>query len=173
MGSPCTARTTPTLSAESVDRLITSGFREAIAKALQVVPPRIVERLRFVHFLTDTNPHWVGLHDFNETIDGRSYFNTAHCAYPWHTSDGSTTIVLPADERPAFQRDPSLVVHELGHALDFYLDFSVDAFPITDYAHVDRHEAFAEFFRGWLYWHGDQDILQSDEKSLAVLNSLC
>jgi hypothetical protein len=42
------------------------------------------------------------------------------------------------------------VIHELGHALDDVLDYEWWAKPVSAYAQVDDHEAFAEAFTAWV-----------------------
>jgi hypothetical protein len=155
-----------------MNRLIGSDFRASIAEAWRVVPERIGDRLRFAHFVTGSDPVWIGLEDDLVFDDGRPLIHTSHCSYPWHTNDRSTTIVLAAAERERFVVDPSLVVHEIGHVLDYALGFSHTAQPVSDYAKVNRQEAFAESFRAWIYWHGDQDAFMSDLPTRALFESL-
>lgn len=134
-----------------MERLVSASYTETIAEALATIPVGVTDRLRHVDFLTGVDPVWVGLHEYQDTEDGRSYSDTAHCAYPWHTSDGTTTIVLP------YPCTPDVVVHELGHALDALLGFADSVAPVSKYALVNRMEAFAESFQAWLYNSDDLD----------------
>ena len=150
-----------------MNRLMPGPYGEAIGAALAVVPEPIMARLMHVHFLTGTDPFWAGLERGPEDcLDGRSYHNTGHCAYPWYTEDQTTTIVMPTP------LEPCLVVHELGHALDETLAFQHLAAPVTQYALTNRQEAFAEAFTAWLYWYGDQDAFLQDLPTLALFDQL-
>lgn len=44
---------------------------------------------------------------------------------------------------------PSALVHELGHALEDYLEIDHVAEPVSEYATTNRVEAFAEAFTVW------------------------
>jgi hypothetical protein len=150
-----------------MNRLVGTAYREAIGEGMAIIPAAIMARLRHVHFLTGIDPVWAGLHSYAVTDDGRAYSQTAHCAYRHHTADRTTTIVLPVFE------EPSVVVHELGHALDETLGFCHRAEPVTDYAKTNREEAFAESFRASLYWYGDQDVFMADGATRALFAALC
>lgn len=151
-----------------MQRIVTADYREAIAEAFAIIPERIAERLQHVQFFTGTDPVWAGLHPYRDTGDGRSYSDTAHCAYTFHTLDHRTTIVLPTPQAA----DPFVVVHELGHALDEVLGFDHAAVPVTEYARVNRQEAFAEALRAHLYWYGDQSALWRDEATRSLFDRL-
>ena len=151
-----------------MNRLVGGAYREAIGEGISTIPPAIMRRLEHVHFLTGVDPVWVGLHSFSKTGDGRGYSGTAHCADACHTSDRTTTIVLPTLANAT--RD--VVVHELGHALHETLGWGPTAQPVTAYARTDRFEAFAESFRAWLDRYGDQDAFMRDVATRSLFVSL-
>lgn len=141
-----------------MNRLVDLGFREPISTAWARLTPALQDRLQHVHFLTGSDPFYVGLH--LETpgsprhytfADGKTvaYADLAHCSYPHHQehlsrNDRRTTVVLPNWHR---YKDPvSVVVHELGHALHESVGWDWIAEPVTDYARENRYEAFAEAF---------------------------
>lgn len=149
-----------------MQRLVSADYRESIARAIDLVPPGIMDRLRHVEFLTGTDPVWAGLHGYASALDGRGYAASAHCAYRFHTADRSTTIVLPVLE------PPHVVVHELGHALHEVIGFAHVAVPVTWYAKTNDWEAFAESFVASLYWYGDQAAFHADEATRALFAEL-
>jgi hypothetical protein len=151
-----------------VNRLTSAAYGEAIGAGMAIVPDAIMNRLRHVHFLTGIDPGWAGLHSFAETLADFSYAELAHCACAHQTTDRTTTIVLPVVE----MAKPDIVVHELGHALHEALGWEHDAKPVTEYATTDRFEAFAESFRAWLFWYGDQDALDRDQATLDLFERL-
>jgi len=150
-----------------MERIVNAEFAELIRYAIDILPPKIWQRISYVHFLTGTNPVYAGLHDGINTIgDDRKLSGIAHCVYP----EGQilpkylrqTTVVLPVMEQPCE------VVHELGHVLDEALDFSHFALPITDYAKVNNAEAFAEALVGWLF----EDCGEPDEETRCLFEYL-
>ena len=156
-----------------MNRVPNQAYAEVIGEALSVIPDRIRERLSGVHFVCGVDPAFVGLHQYDKTSvgDSRPYSETAHCCYWWNlnrpASDRPTTIVLP--KLPA----PWVVVHELGHALDYVTGFNHRAAPVTDYARTNRMEAFAEAFTAWRFWgYGDEDTLWSDGATLALFDEV-
>ena len=138
---------------------ILKGYSDSISKAFDLLASNIANKLSGVHFLTGTDPIYAGLHHTPTTKDGRSYRDTCHACYPWHTVDRSLTIVLTRKVHPY------VVIHELGHVLDFMLNFKHVAKPVNDYAGTNRMEAFAESFACQFYWLGAkaEDIYQSDK----------
>ena len=152
-----------------MDRVRSQAQREAIGEALGLLPEPIVRRLGRVHFL-DCDPIFAGLHadlQPNSTAwGGRSPRTTSHTCYPWHTSDGTTTVVLLGHE------EPHIVLHEIAHALDSTLDFRHIAKPVTWYAALNRAEAFAESVTARFLWYGDQDAFASDHASHAFWERL-
>ena len=129
---------------------ISKGYSGLIGAAFDVIPDKIGDRLRYVHFLTGVDPIYAGLFNYEDTGDGRSYRDTCCVAYPYHQLLSKhlqhTTVVLPS-LWPVW-----VVVHELGHVLDECLGFSHMAEPVSEYAKVNRMEAFAEAFTSWLFW---------------------
>lgn len=120
---------------------IQQRWAEDIAQALAVTAGF---RFESVDFLCGLNPRYVGLHGFEWTADGRAYKSTAHCVPRAHASDGRTAIVLPEPE-PWW-----VIVHELGHVLDERQDWRWRVPPCSEYARVNRAEAFAEAFLTWV-----------------------
>lgn len=132
-------------------RINGSGHRDSIAAALELLPDWLADDLRGTHFLCGADPVFVGLHNFQDTQDGRAYRDAAHVAYSFHqpwrpASDRITTVVLPIVE------EPWVVVHELGHVLDGLLvrdghrSWCPTPEPVSWYAATNRWEAFAEAF---------------------------
>jgi hypothetical protein len=54
------------------------------------------------------------------------------------------TVVLPG------LKPVRVIIHELGHVLDWFLGLRHSVRPITDYAETNREEAFAEAFTAWV-----------------------
>jgi hypothetical protein len=118
------------------------SYREAIAQARSVIPDPILDRVAEVGFLCGVDPVFAGLHRWTEaTFDG---IGTVRYAETAHYDPASATVVLPTYVSPA------VVVHELGHALDFLTEPGLDPAPVTSYAATNRREAFAEAFLGWV-----------------------
>jgi len=151
---------------------ITWGYSEGISYAFSLLPNAIRDRLQYIHFLTGVDPVWVGLHNYTDTDDNRSYRNTAHVSYPWNAINKQemTTVVLPLLE----DAQPYVIIHELGHCLDEILGFRHNALPINEYAKTNRLEAFAESFACQFFWLRDkaEDIFQSDKATQYLFNQL-
>ena len=135
-----------------MNRIVSRTVPIEVGLALDCFPPCLRQLLEFDVFNGD--PVFAGIKRYpnEKASDGRSYRDTAHVCYPYHTYDGRTTVVLP---QPI---GVSHTVHELAHVLDYALDFSVDAQPVTRYAQTNRREAFAEFVTALLvpgYLHYD------------------
>ncbi len=124
------------------------SWAEPIRRALDIVP--IVPDCEW--FLRD--PIFAGLDDRVDAGGGRSYRDTAHVMYPddMHRLPADrrlTTVVIP--ERPLDnQYDVDMLVHELGHVVDYMTDLHRECTPIGSYAEQHRQEAFAEAFTAWL-----------------------
>ena len=142
-------------------RITGFGYSGLISYAFSIIPKGIVDRIQYAHFLTGVDPIYAGLFSDELTKDGRSYRNTACVAYPCHQridkSLRHTTIIL-VNIIPLAH-----VIHELGHVLDESLGFRHIAEPVTEYAKVDRGEAFAEAFTSWLFWGYGKEIDKSTE----------
>ena len=148
-------------------RLVSNAYLPSIQRALELTG-RLGQRLCFVDWFTGTDPVWAGLHSYDLTDDRRSYRTESHTVYPYHQRIAVTlrspTIVLPKPRRPA------VLVHELGHILDFLLGFDHQANPLTAYAGRDRFEAFAEAFTAWCI--PGYTEARVDPRTLAVFESL-
>lgn len=153
-----------------MERLTSYEYSNAISFAFGLLPIRIANMFRGVHFFTGTDPVYAGLHKYEDTDDGRSYRNIAHACYPHHIIDESLTIILPTLE----DAKPYIVIHELGHILDYLMHFSHNALPINDYAKTNRREAFAESFAAQYFWFGEEakDVFQSDRQSQYLFENL-
>lgn len=149
-----------------MNRVPGGAYSEAIAEAYRILEPPMADRLRGVDFLCGVNPVWAGLHGFSVFGLGQADATRAHCAYPHHTNDRTTTVVLPIPEAPW------VIVHELGHALHARLDWEPWPDAVSEYAKTDEQEAFAEFFTARYFWHGDQGVYHGDLKHVALLDHL-
>ncbi len=63
----------------------------------------------------------------------------------------------------------AVVIHELGHVLDESLGFRQIVNPVTEYAKINRREAFAEAFTTLFFWNYGNEI---DEGTRAFLEGL-
>lgn len=125
-----------------------SDYSEVIGAARDLIPNDI-HGLILPHYLCGVDPLFVGLHNYQDTDDGRSYRETLHVAYDFHQvglarSHRRTTVVLP--HKPVLEH----LVHELGHVLDENLGFRHAPDPVSEYAHTNRYESFAEAFTSWI-----------------------
>jgi hypothetical protein len=140
-----------------------------IGKALRMLPPQVRKLVEFADFLDGVDPVFVGLHEIEDTDDGRSYRNTAHVAYtfyqPLPRARRRTTVVLP--ERETLRT----VVHELGHVLDEALDFDFYPSPVDWYAATNGSEAFACAFECWMLpeLRKQREILLEDDPETVAL----
>jgi hypothetical protein len=151
-----------------VNRLTDHAYSEAIVKALYYMPDRIVERVQHAHYFTGVDPVWAGVLSVETTTDGRSYRDTACCAYgSYGVPDQRTTVVLPT--RAA--AEPWVVTHELGHVLHEVVGFDYVADPTTQYSRRNRWEAFADAFYLWIGWDSQSGIRVSD-RDAAFFGSL-
>jgi len=149
-----------------MQRIVTGGYTELITAAMGILPQPIQERVKYAHWFVGSDPIFAGLHDYRDIDDGRSYRDTAHVVYPYHQvcGDKRTTIVIP-----------NIVglhsfIHEIAHVVDETLNFLPCVMPVTDYALVDRAEAFAEAFTAWFVpGYAQQPI---DEKARTLLCKL-
>lgn len=123
-------------------------YRPALETARSMLPQKVVETAP-LRFLCGVSPLFVGLHGYDDTGDGRSYADTAHACYPYHTSDGYPRVVLPYDHAVVSRSldwQTMIYVHEIGHIFDWATGFSVTPPETTWYSKVSRGEAFAEAF---------------------------
>ena len=106
--------------------------------------------LRIVPAFWTDDPIWTGLHnEVDTTGDGRSYADTAHTCYPWHTRHQIPIVVLPKDKDTHLELVRT-VVHEVAHVLDWQTGFRHDLPALNWYAATNRQEAFAEAVTAWL-----------------------
>lgn len=124
---------------------------EAIAEARRYIPHRFLELAGCDVFCGD--PFFAQLYHPGQADrhpqTGRSYRELCHVAYEHHCKDKRVTMVLPREPSPL------VVVHEFGHVLHSHLGWrNVPRLePVSDYAHLNRHEEFAEAFALYCcYW---------------------
>jgi len=155
-----------------MQRLTSYEYSAAISWAFNLLPIRVADMLKCVHFFTGTDPVYAGLHRYDDTDDNRSYRSTAHVSYPWHAINKreQTTIVLPLLD----DAKPYVIIHELGHCLDEILGFEHEALPVNKYAKTHRTEAFAEAFACQYFWLGNkaEDIFQADKATQYLFGNL-
>ncbi len=137
-----------------MERIVSCKYSELIGAAFDIIPATIVDRLGYIHFLTGTDPIYVGLKREECPNDGRSFRTTWCCSYPWNqfVEDKRVTVVMPQLYKGyPMKLLPMLVVHELAHVLDYILGFNHVVKPITEYGRTNRMEAFADSFVYWLF----------------------
>lgn len=54
-----------------MQRWVGDGFREAVGRALEMIPDRIVARLGGFHFFCGADPVFAGLTLYEDTVDDR------------------------------------------------------------------------------------------------------
>jgi hypothetical protein len=136
-------------SGRFLNRIVDHRYSEVIGAALSHWPPLLLDFVGGVDWLTGTDPIFAGLHQFESTVDGRSYRRTAHAVYPYHQAHAPASQRVPTVVLPTV---PSVhvVVHELAHVLHWRLAFEPVAQPVTEYAATNWCEAFAEAVTTWL-----------------------
>lgn len=129
---------------------------KAIGQAMRLIPAHL-HPLIGCEFVTGVDPVFAGIHSFVETR-GHRYADTAHCVYDFHQdhrprSERGVKVVLPSNRNYGWDswQGVKVVIHELGHVLHERIGFAYVAEPITEYAHTNHHEAFAEAFAGWVW----------------------
>jgi hypothetical protein len=156
------------------------GDGAAIERAFDLIPAGLRRFVAHTHFLTRSDPVFVGLHDYIDAGGGLSYKDIAHLAYP-HNQERT----LPRSQRwptcvlPTRHIQPWIIVHELGHALDHRLGFSfTPAVAVTRYAATNRQERFAEAFTAYVcrdekrYAEGPRQLLQADTATVDYFDRL-
>lgn len=155
-----------------------------IRDAISLLPVKVKPFLETVDFVFDYKPIYIGSH-FDNSLDdyGRSYQNTCHCNYDYHTSDNKTTIFLFSEViLMQDNKKMDIIWHEIAHAIHERLNFcNYDWIPIWDYE-IDTNytEVFACSFNRWLYkdrdnarWHGNQELQrQYDKRPIEFFNKL-
>jgi len=142
-----------------------------IRDAISLLPAQVKPYLEIVDFVFDYSPKWVGLHNYSDMRDGRSYLNTCHCSYEFHTSDKKTTIVLYQKNIKEYRNVNDVLLHEIAHAIHERLNFfKCDWVPLSNYE-KNSHECFACSFVRWLYpdkkkdsWGGNQELQRKYDK---------
>jgi hypothetical protein len=160
----------------TADRIPDGRWRSALEAVRAILGPFswLIDETRWV---CGADPLFIGLHRFATITDGRSYRDTAHACYPHHLDGASApTVVLPLPVAPA------VIVHELGHVLDWRIGAAHTAHPIDAYAALNRREAFAEAFRVHLdaplpWTVGDhhtahRDTVAADPSTLSLFEEL-
>ena len=164
-------------------RIHVPGAREFIRETIELLPARLQELLRPVDFLIGLDPNFVGLHVFAETPEGSSFCDVPHVAFLVHQpalprAERQTTVVLQAQHLWW----PEVLLHELGHALDEQLGFSVPVGPpLGEHAATHRWEAVATAFQAWASDAASDDepfytratVKAKDPRTVAFWDSLC
>lgn len=123
----------------------------AVRSVLDALPRPIRDRFRAVRIVSGYDPAYLGIHALGVASDGRAYATTSHCAWPHNlmhrpADDRTTTVFLAGEDA----RNPLIVLHELGHALDWALGwYAKPVRPLDGYAARTRREAFATAFQAW------------------------
>lgn len=156
---------------------------ESINEVISLLPIKVQDLIRPVHFVTEYDPSFIGLHFYKITTDGRHYDSTSHCVWHMHQKHIArrhrmTTVVL--QDGDAYS--PDVIVHELGHVIEEKLKFDIPKFkPINSYAATDESEAFACAFQAWTnptrytdHWrrHNIEDLYKCDPSAVAFFNNL-
>jgi hypothetical protein len=142
-----------------LSRVHDSAPARAVGRALDIIPPRLVELVK-VEFVIGVDPVFTGIHSYSDlAIQDQvySYADTAHCVldvYQMHrpADDRGIKIVLPSNRNYRWDRRAGLstVIHEFGHAVqDKFNLYDQSVIPVSDYAHTNHYEAFAEAFAHW------------------------
>lgn len=156
---------------------------EAILRVVDSLPGAIRRILRPVRFVTEYDPAFLGIHRLGQTADGRAYAATSHCVWP------HALMHRPADDRAVtiflqngHAHHPHVVLHELGHALDYLIGWYRErVVPLDAYAARNRREAFATAFQSWatrdplegLAYYHDRELLQEkDPRTASFLDRL-
>ena len=149
------------------------GYADAIQAAMDCVPNAILDQLH-LDWLCGSDPVWVGFHHFSDAgqYAGRAwaYAEIPHYVDPYNAAVATRpTIVLP------YPTHPSLIVHEIGHAVHSLGGWRHFAVPCTKYAHENYWEAYAEAFAAWCGWqteNGQWDAAAADRATVAHLEAL-
>lgn len=133
-----------------MNRVCDAGIAEAVGVALDYLPCRVRGIVETADFLLGADPLFVGLHRYEAASTGRSYRDTAHVSYPFHSLDGQLTLVMTPHDGPCV----NTLLHEFGHVLDARLCERLGKWPpaprpLGSYAAQDRWEAFACAFHSW------------------------
>jgi len=165
-----------------MERLVDYRYSELISAGFDLITSNIARKLQYTHFFTGTDPIYAGLIREHKIVDGRSYHDAWCVSYPEHlqqlsVKDQQTTITLASHSPKGYPLLllPMLIVHELGHVLHEMIGFEHDAEPITEYAELNRWEAFAEAFTAWLnpgYGQYYKQLRRVDNKTISLFREL-
>jgi hypothetical protein len=130
---------------------ISHGYSELVGSAMDHIPAFIRNQIHF-HFFTG-NPFNAGLIDRSEYYKESLLDYLALYVSPYAQSKHLPKI-LKVPTIVLLQKpdglDREVIVHEVGHALDEYLDNQFTFNPVSEYAKTDDYENFAEAFLVWL-----------------------
>ncbi len=141
-----------------MERLTDIKYATLIGAGMDLLPAGLLERLRYTHFFTGTDPIFAGVfgswaEKYTKDYGPRSYRNVWCCAYARHMTGAppQTTVIVPSID-PGYPSwiNPAMIVHELGHVLHEQMGFSHKAVPVTEYGESSHFEAFAEAFTLYL-----------------------
>lgn len=135
---------------------------EAIGVAHQLIPKSMS---RFLHcdYAVGVDPLFSGVHEYTalQHFPEKSYSQVSHLVLPWNfrketpASQRIPTVVLPGPVWDTYHPPWGVVrsvVHELGHLIDFRTRYDLEGiYPVSEYANIDRGEAFAEAFASWVW----------------------
>jgi hypothetical protein len=142
-------------------RVHDQGIASAVGRALELVPPGL-EDLLTAEWMLGCDAIFAGVSGRAEMPNSRrSYRTTAHVSWPWnrhraHRDEHVSIVVLPEPgPGPLGDADVHVVLHELGHVVDFNIRQRTGrwgpALPaVTDYAARDGWESFAVAFHSWV-----------------------
>lgn len=134
------------------ERITTQAFAEVIGAGLDLLPPRIRERLEHVAWFT-ADPLFAGLHDHREVMANGGLV----AEWPHHVN--AEVLPRPADQRRStvvlpMMVEPTTIVHEAAHALHASIDWrerwDEPIVVTTPYGDTNYWEAFAEAFTVWV-----------------------
>lgn len=104
-----------------------------------MIPRKLRKFLQTVPVSMDRHSQWDDQLIHTGTVH---YGDTQYYVQRCHLGGGY--VVVHRLDRP-----PSDLVHELGHALEDYVEIDHVANPVSQYATTNRTEAFAEAFTAW------------------------
>lgn len=122
-------------------------WNESIQYAFSLIPERLHRFMEQAWFLGMDPVAW-GVHEYENANLGRSLRNTCHVMYPAWLRDKSLGLpaVMLCGREPRREK-PWIVVHELGHVLDWAIEFErPNMTPTSWYAGLNTYETFAEAF---------------------------
>jgi hypothetical protein len=144
---------------DGMSRVHDSSPARAVGRGFNFIPARLTELVK-VEFVIGIDPVFAGIHKFKDWRRDdlvHQYKDTAHCVLDVHQmhrplADRNVKIVLPSNRNYDWDGFYGLhtVIHEFGHAVqDSFNLYAHRAAPVSDYAHTNNNEAFAEAFADW------------------------